>query len=416
MSNSSFYQSGPGALDTNNPTVIPNSFDGVMTADGGCSHFSPAERVAFAGRAAGTLQITVGNSATAADVVALSIKGPSLPGGAVAVSYTVQSGDSLTNVAQGLAQAINDNAVLQQFEVAADSYKAVATLRQNGPMSAFTSVVNTSSGGNTETLTFNNQNADTAVIGGTVQPQVWAVDLTGAATEADVNSLEFTSAGLAGSPVSVTYTTAMSDTPTLIATGLKNAINANSVLSTAGVTATSSGANITVNVPTVLSAVVANNSAGGNTEIYVPVNSTTADVITVRFSNGSFVGGHEDVSHTVAQGDTLPLIAAALNAAINADAVLEAAGITSTVASDTISVSQSGAEYATLSNVSTGTGDTTVTLSAQSGGLAGGSGLAIPMNNFNAMVNGVLLRLRYGIPEVLSPAQLSAAAASGPIK
>ena len=27
MSNSSFYQSGPGSLDTNNPTVIPNTFD-----------------------------------------------------------------------------------------------------------------------------------------------------------------------------------------------------------------------------------------------------------------------------------------------------------------------------------------------------------------------------------------------------
>lgn len=81
------------------------------------------------------------------------------------------------------------------------------------------------------------------------------VTIGGTATPTDEVTLIFTNSKISGSPVDVAYTVLESDSLTLIATGLKTAINANVALAAAGITATSSGAVITVHENTDLNIV-----------------------------------------------------------------------------------------------------------------------------------------------------------------
>jgi hypothetical protein len=140
MSSSNAYQSGPGAYNVENPTVLPNTFDGVMTADGGCSHFSPADRVSFVGRVAGTLTLTVTGSVANGDIIDVTVTNATLPNGAVTVTANALTSDTTTDVAQEIASAINNNSVLQQFDIYANSYKNVVHYNQLGPVSALSVV------------------------------------------------------------------------------------------------------------------------------------------------------------------------------------------------------------------------------------------------------------------------------------
>lgn len=72
--------------------------------------------------------VTVGGSATAADVLTLTFKGNLLITAGIAVSYTVVGGDTLTIMAAGLAAAINANATLKDLGIIATSAIAVVTI------------------------------------------------------------------------------------------------------------------------------------------------------------------------------------------------------------------------------------------------------------------------------------------------
>lgn len=90
-------------------------------------------------------------------------------------------------------------------------------------------------------LTLNDNTADTqtVVIGSGSTP-----------TADDVVTLIFTNSQITGSPVSIAYTVVLDDTPTIIATALRTAINANTALIAAGITATNSTVTITVHAST----------------------------------------------------------------------------------------------------------------------------------------------------------------------
>ena len=76
-----------------------------------------------------------------------------------------------------------------------------------------------------------------------------AVTIGGTVTVGDAVSLTITSSAVAGSPVTVSYAVVSGDDLSAIATGLAAQINGNSNFSAAGVTATSSGAVVTVTEP-----------------------------------------------------------------------------------------------------------------------------------------------------------------------
>lgn len=76
-----------------------------------------------------SLTITVGGTPQAGNVVTLTVNDPALSPNPQAVSYTVQAGNTTTNVASGLATAINANANLAARNITATSSGAVVTLQ-----------------------------------------------------------------------------------------------------------------------------------------------------------------------------------------------------------------------------------------------------------------------------------------------
>src|SRR5207302_27459 len=129
-----------------------------------------------------------------------------------------------------------------------------------------------------------------------------------------------------GGPETVSYTTITGDTPTTMATGLKNAINADTNLQNIGVTATSSGAVVTItsNSPNLTS--YRNATAASVTETLVfgtPQNGTQTAVISGTLTVGNQLkinvtdaglagGGPETATYTTVTGDTPTLMATGL--------------------------------------------------------------------------------------------------------
>ena len=224
------------------------------------------------------------------------------------------------------------------------------------------------------------------------------VDFTGTETNGNILTLAFTSSqlpasnGYAAGTYGISLTTSGSESMTAIATAFKNLINADPLLSSLGVTATSSAAVLTINwAPGPLGnfATIAL-IVGGATPIVTFTNTPTAgDYVNVTISNGELPGFKRNVQYKVVSGDSsLTLLATHVAAAITADPVLAAAGIAATSASGVVTItfpatigavlvacSANGSETATLGGTAT-TGDV-VTLTVSDAALPGGS-QAIP--------------------------------------
>jgi RHS repeat-associated protein len=233
----------------------------------------------------------------------------------------------------------------------------------------------------TETVTYSaNFNGNTkATIGGTV-------------TAGDVTSLTVYSAGLTGGSKTVSYTAAGGNTLTSIATGLRNAINADTNLAAIGVTATSSAAVVTIatagttyTTSTSGGATVTltqGTNANGNSTVAVGGRVTAENTATITTFNPTLPGGQQAVTFNIGASDTLVSIAAGLANAMNGNANLQTLGVTaknSDAADLTFSQSFSGngtvPSNASLANVSatdavpttkTNTNALTVTASASS--------------------------------------------------
>lgn len=122
--------------------------------------------------------------------------------------------------------------------------------------------------------------------------------------------------------------------------------------------------------------------AAGNTQTLVIGGSkTTADVVTLVFTNAAITGSPVSVPYTVLSGDTLATITVALKNAINANAALQAAGITATSSSMTITVKANLLNIIPIVTYTMGSNTETVTITAPSA-VAGGV--------LNALYTGVL--------------------------
>ena len=279
----------------------------------------------------GLLQtVRIAGSKTTADVLTITVNDPALSGGTESVNYTVLSGDTLSTITSSLAAAITADANLQAIGVNAAANSTTLLIRSVSPN--ITTYASSTSGGATETIAF-----------GIFKNGTELANIAGTKTTGDVLTLKVLDAALSGGSESVTYTVLSGDTLTSIATGLKSAVNADSSLSTAGITATSASTVVAISSTSKNATTYMESVSSGATETVglsvdqnplqlavVGGTKTTGDVLTIKVFDPALAGGSESIAYTVLSGDTLSSIATGLKSAINADTSLAAAGITAT--------------------------------------------------------------------------------------
>ncbi len=181
----------------------------------------PTETVTSSANLNGNSTVTVGGTVTSGDVVSITVSNVNLPSGEETVSYTAAGGNTTTDIATGLKNAINASSDLTAIGVTATSSAAVVTIATEG-----TTYTTSTSGGATETLTpGTNANGNLTLVVG------------GKATNGDTVTVVTHNPLLPGGQESVGYTVGASDTLVEVAAGLATNMNANSDLQGLGVTA-----------------------------------------------------------------------------------------------------------------------------------------------------------------------------------
>lgn len=284
--------------------------------------------------------IRVGGTKTTGDTLTITVKDPSLISGQKAISYVVQSGDSISWITAGLARAITVDESLQSLGIEATPHLNAVNIRS---LSANTTYAVSTSGGATETLSVGPRGDNSAnfTIGGTK-------------TTGNILTVRVFDSGFASGQQDVSYTVQASDTLTTIATGLKNAFNADTTLQALGITATSvstivnvrsKSPNFTrydqfVNVGSTVTLALTENI---NPTQYANLEGIkgTGDVITLSVFNSSLPSGVQSISYTVLSGDTLPTIASGLTSAINTNGNLNSSNIKASSSGSIISINAS---------------------------------------------------------------------------
>jgi len=143
------------------------------------------------------------------------------------------SGDTLNSIALALATSITKDIDMQNLGINAvptANYLSLKSVSTN-----VTSFEGSVSSGATE-------NIRVGITGNFVQN----AEITGTKTTGDIITLKVIDPSLSGGSKSVSYTVLSTDTLSSIATGLKNAVNADVSLSALGVTATTFGQVVTI--------------------------------------------------------------------------------------------------------------------------------------------------------------------------
>lgn len=289
---------------------------------------------------------TIGGTITIGNTVTVTVADPALSGGSEAVVYTIVSGDTTTTVATKLAAAITADAKLQAIGVNAVSSGTTVSLKSGSPnITTYTKAV---TGTIIMTLGVTSNFTELASVGGTK-------------TTGDIMTITVYDPALAGGKEIVNYTVLVGDTLTTIATGIKAAINADSNLSTKGITATSAGQVVAIKSASVNATTYVQSTNAGATETITlavaPNGATTlgvggtitvGNVLTVVVYDSGLVGGSKTVNYTVVAGDTtLALLATHLAAAIAADTGLVAQGISATASGTVVTLASNSPNVTT---------------------------------------------------------------------
>lgn len=163
--------------------------------------------------------VTIGGTALTGDSVYVNFAFQAGP--PVTVAVPVTTAQSTSTIATAVAAAITANATLAALSITAAAVSAVVTIT----VPAAAEPVTVSTWVNTAAPT---------------------IAITGTLTIGDVLNAIFTGAGIAGSPLTVSYTTQALDTTALMAAGLAAAIAANPVLAGLGISATSSTSTVSI--------------------------------------------------------------------------------------------------------------------------------------------------------------------------
>lgn len=303
--------------------------------------------------------LTVSGPPTTSDVVTLTVYDSALSGGSKAVSYTVASGNTLANIASGLASAVNADSALSAAGITATAASAMVSVKSTS--TNLTTYKGSLNSGATEqvSLAMNMNGAETIVIGGTK-------------TTGDALTLHVYDQGLTGGKRSISYTVLSGDTLSSITSAIASAVNGDSQLQAAGVSATSSGTLLSLNSVSYYTTTYTTARSAGATETITPgINpngvqtaviggtKTTGNVLTITVFDSGLARGSKAVNYTVLSGDTLTSIAAGLSSAINADAALTAIGVTATSVNTVVNIKSSSIHATTYSEaVSSGATET----------------------------------------------------------
>lgn len=311
-----------------------------------------ANRIGVQSHSVDTLRVS--GTVTASDILTVTVKDAALGGGQQAINYTVQGGDTLSTIAQGIATAINTNTNLQAIGVAANAQSGKTFVNIRAASSNITTYVTSTSGGATEVLSLGiwKNGLENAVVGGTK-------------TTGDIITLTFKDIALSGGTRNVAYTVQAGDNLTTIASNMAAAINADTPLQNLGVSATSVGSTLSIasnsiNVTSYSSSL----SVGATETIALSINQnslhtatiagtkTTGDTITITVYDSALGGGSQAVTYTVQSGDNLTSIATGVAGAINGNGNLQAIAVSATSSGNVVTI-QSKSVNATTYRAST---------------------------------------------------------------
>lgn len=147
-----------GALDTQNPNLLPLMDVPVSSGQGTMDVMSPAKFLATYPRVDATGNVTVGGTITNLDTVKLTFTSGIFPGGSyTTAAYTVVTADTTTTIAEQLQALVANDPVLSAAgivaELAGTSLPAQVNFFAPGPVGN-TIVVSAVKTGTTETYTF----------------------------------------------------------------------------------------------------------------------------------------------------------------------------------------------------------------------------------------------------------------------
>lgn len=280
--------------------------------------------------------LTIAGTPTAGDAVTVTVYDPVLSGGNTAVTYNVVSGNTLANIASGVAAAINANSSLSAAGITATTASSTVNLK-SASQNLTTYKASLNSGATEKISLCINMNGPEVVVMG------------GSKTTGDVLSIKIYDQGLPGGSKTKSHTVLSGDTLVSIASALASTINGDSQLQDCGITASSSGTLLTVNsVSNFITSITVSRNAGATETLTPGVNQngtqtaviggskTTGDVLTIGFYDSGLVGGAKSVNYTVLSGDSLNSIASNIAAAINGDAALSTVGITASAVNSVI--------------------------------------------------------------------------------
>jgi hypothetical protein len=259
--------------------------------------------------------------------------------------------------------------------------------------------------------------------------------MSGTPVTGDTLNVLFTG-GTFVTPILVSAASTAGNTATQQATSLKNAINANTVLAAASITATGTST-VVVAIPAAEEPIVLSvfpNIVNPTLATVAASSVIAGDTAAITITNANIAGGAQTVTYTAGALDTAATIATGLFNLINADELLVNAGISATNGTpDVVSIAWPAAIGSiTFSEAVTGTGNETITLSTaatevmtlstaasetvtlgNSGKFAGGTGPVIPGANAELTFGGSIIQLWYGRPRILDYTLLSALVAQG---
>ena len=335
-----------GRFNGRNPTLVPN-FDTPFANGSTVDLESPAAFAKQNPRTAATATATIGGSVTTGDEVTIELANPifggdqygSLSPAAISHTYTTVADDTVTIIAEALADLFNDDATAQSADIRCDVAGAVITFRHAAGI------------GNFSTLTAPLGQPSKITVGGTaLTGDAFNVLFTGPAVETltpataeaiiggsfvadDTVELTFTNTGISGFPKSVTYTVLAGDTAANVAAGLAALVNAD-----ANLTAQNISAIATDNVID-----TAQQGAIGNSTV-LSATPSGSETVTFQPSSGDMGGGSGQVGGVLVQfvsttDNSTTQGATGLTAAINADPVLSGLSVTATSSSAVITFS-----------------------------------------------------------------------------
>ena len=215
----------------------------VLTASATPALATATETITI-GSGASSNVATVGGTITPGDVVTLTLSIPSLAGSPVNFAHPVAAGDTPTSIAKALSLLITTSPMLSAAGIAAAWSGPAITVSAPpalSPTLVLTAKVTPAPAVATEVITPAGTGPGyTITVGGTATPQ-------------DVVTLTLNLFGGAGPSVSLAYPVGAGDTPSSIALALGGKININPILSAAGISATVTGAVISLSAPPTLS-------------------------------------------------------------------------------------------------------------------------------------------------------------------